>query len=206
MTTALPPVLRDHALAVLDLEGNGGQPPEIVEVAILPVDGAPVTEEHSRSWLVRPKNRINGIAHRIHGIGNTDVESCPSWRETAPAVQQLLDGRTVVAHSAGGDYRVLGEHLPSWRPPMVLDTLRLARKTWPGLPGYGLSDLVTHADLPIGDTTGQRRPHRAGFDTWCTWLLLLALVEDANPTWDELVATAALPQFAPIAEPEGGLW
>lgn len=205
MTAALPALL-DRRLAVLDLEGNGGRPPEIVEIAILPVDGEPVTEDMVRGWLVRPKTRINGLAHRIHGIGNSDVESCPAWRDTAPAVQQLLDGRTVVAHSASGDYRVLGQHLPSWRPPMVLDTLKLARHVWPGLPGYGLSDLVTHARLPVGDTTGQRRPHRAAFDTWCTWLLLLALVEDAKPTWDDLVGFAALPQFAPLVEPEGGLW
>lgn len=206
MNTALPAALLDRAVAVVDLEGNGGQPPEIVEIAILPVDGTPPAEDELREWLVRPKTRINGIARRIHGIGNSDVESCPQWRDTAPAVQQLLQGRTMVAHSAAGDYRVLGEHLPSWRPPMVLDTLRLARHVWPGLPGYGLSDLVAHASLPVGDTTQQRRPHRAGFDTWCTWLLLLALLEDASMAWEELVAAAALPQFAPLVEPEGGLW
>ncbi|GAA1313684.1 hypothetical protein GCM10009634_82950 [Saccharothrix xinjiangensis] len=189
---------------VVDVEGNGGQPPRIVEIAVLPVDG-PVTGQELRTWLVRPAEPITGHARRVHGIDNRDVDGKPPWPQVAGEVAPLLKGRTLLAHNAATEYRVLGAHLPKWRPPMVLDTLRLARHLWPGLPGYSLGELVAHARLDVGGTTEQR-PHRAGYDAWCTWLLLLALLDDSGLDWDGLVRTAALKDFQPSEEPGEGLW
>ncbi|WP_158854515.1 3'-5' exonuclease [Saccharothrix deserti] len=207
--TAVPlsTVLEGHPLAVVDVEGNGAQPPQIVEIAVLPVDGpaGPVTGHDLRTWLVRPAMPITPIAHRIHGIGNEDVERKPPWYGVAREVQPLLTGRTLVAHDASTEYRVLGAHLPGWQPPMVLDTLKLARHVRPGLPGYGLDALVVHTGL---DTTGigGRRPHRTGYDTWCAWQLLRALLDESGLDWDGLVHAAALTAFLPEREPGDGLW
>ncbi|WP_433270760.1 3'-5' exonuclease [Actinosynnema sp. CS-041913] len=204
MTTPFPTVLEGHPLAVVDVEGNGAQPPEIVEIAVLPVDG-PVTDTDLRTWLVRPKSPVNGISHRIHGIGNRELEHCPRWHDIAPQVEPLVTGRTMVAHAATVDYRVIADHLPTWRPPMVLDTLRLARHVWPDLPGHRLPDLAAHARLDTRQT-GEHRPHRAGYDAWCVWLLVHTLLTDSGLSWDELVTVAALKAFQPRTEPEDGLW
>ncbi|SDH04668.1 DNA polymerase-3 subunit epsilon/exodeoxyribonuclease X [Lentzea fradiae] len=204
MTNTLPAALRDRALAVADVEGNGQQPPDIVELAMLTVDG-PGDQSDFKSWLVRPTRRISPIVQRIHGISNEDVENCPPWSAIEKEVSTLLAGRTLIAHSASVEYKVIGSHLPQWAPPMVLDTLKLAKHVWPDLESYKLTDLVAHAEI---DTTEfpEQRPHRAGYDTWCAWLLLRALLGDQEMTWDQLVKVAHLKGFEPSAEPDGGLW
>ncbi|MFG2416680.1 MULTISPECIES: hypothetical protein [Streptomyces] len=52
-------------------------------------------------------------------------------------------GAWICAHKAHVDYRVLSAHLPKWEPAGVLDTLRLAKATYQGLPSYGLDALTT---------------------------------------------------------------
>ncbi|XVS62089.1 exonuclease domain-containing protein [Actinosynnema sp. CA-299493] len=200
---SLPAVLDGHPLVVVDIEGNGGQPPQIVEIAVLPVDG-PVAGRDLRSWLVRPSSPITPIARRIHGIGNDEVERKPRWHGVSHDIQQTLTGRTLVAHNASTEYRVLRAHLPSWQPPLVLDTLTLAKHVWPDLPGYGLDKLVAHAGLDTTGVSGQR-PHRAGYDTWCAWLLFRTLVDQSALDWDGLVRAAAHPDFQPD-HAQDGLW
>lgn len=57
--------------AVVDVEGNGQQPPDLVELAVVPVvDGKIGTP---MSWLVKPARPIKYFATRIHGITNQDV-------------------------------------------------------------------------------------------------------------------------------------
>ncbi|MGW4115288.1 3'-5' exonuclease [Actinosynnema sp. NPDC004786] len=204
-----PPVLDGHPLVVVDVEGNGGQPPQIVEVALLVVDG-PVTGRDLRSWLVRPSVPITPFARRIHGIGDDDVERKPRWHGVSHEILPSLTGRVLVAHNASTDYRVLRAHLPGWRPPLVLDTLKLARHVRPDLPSHGLDKLVAHLGLDTTGVAGQR-PHRAGYDTWCAWQLFLTLVGESGLDWDGLVRVAALPGFQPGNTPDTteaaeGLW
>lgn len=204
--TEVPDILHGKAIAVVDVEGNGRIPPEIIEIAVVLVSGALVNADGVQSWLVRPQNPITPIVTRkVHGIGNSDVEGCPQWTAVSPAVAQALDGRILVAHNAIVERRVLSEHLPDWQPPMVLDTLRLARALWPGLPGYGLDKLIEHAKL---DTTAMQEQgyHRAGYDAWAAWQLLRRLIHDGGLDWDRLVRAGGLPEFVPPPEPDGGLW
>lgn len=205
MTTAVPTVLRDKRLVVVDVEGNGQQPPEIIEIAALPIDQA-VTNEDMRSWVVRPRQKITPLVTRkVHGISNADVADSPPWPDIAADVRELLTDRTLVAHSASVEYRVLGEHLPGWRPPLVLDTLRLAKHVWPGLTGYSLGALITHAELDTSAISEQRH-HRAEYDAWCAWLLLCALTEQGELDWPGLVSVAALHNVSALSKPEEGLW
>jgi DNA polymerase III epsilon subunit-like protein len=197
-------VLAGRRLVVVDVEGNGQQPPEIVEIAALPVDSDP-TSAGMRSWLVRPRRKISPLVTRkVHGISNADVANCPAWSNVAGEVAHTMADRILLAHNASVEYRVLSAWLPGWAPPLVLDTLRLAKHVWPGLPGYSLDALIVHAEIDTSGIPGQR--HRAAFDAWCTWRLLCALVEHSDLDWLGLVNAAALPGFVPHAEPEGGLW
>ncbi len=56
--------------AVVDVEGNGQQPPDLVELATVPVVGGVIGEPVS--WLVKPDTRIKHMATRIHGLSNED--------------------------------------------------------------------------------------------------------------------------------------
>jgi exodeoxyribonuclease X len=204
MTTAVPVQLEGHDLMVVDVEGNGHNPPEVVEIAALPVNGTVVYTD-MRSWLIRPQMPIAAMVTKtVHGISNLDVADCPSWSDVAAAVGQVLGGRVLVAHNAHVEYRVLSAHLPDWRPPIVLDTLRLAKHVWPGLPSYSLGKLVNHANLNMTAVSDQCR-HRAGYDTWGTWQLLRALVGDSQLDCAGLVRVAALPGSVASAASQGGL-
>jgi DNA polymerase III epsilon subunit-like protein len=206
VTASLPAALTGQQLAVVDVEGNGQQPPEIIEIAILPVDNE-VSGEHLRSWMIRPERPINPmVTRKVHGISNDDVAHCPPWSGVTIEVEPLLTDRTLVAHNASVELNVLTAHLPAWKPPMVLDTLRLAKHVLPNLGGgYGLDNVVRVVEV---DTSGidEQRYHRAGYDTWCAWKLLLILIELGSLDWDKLVKLASLPGFVPASEPKGGLW
>lgn len=190
--------LSGQRLVVVDVEGNGQQPPEIIELAALPVDsGAP---GEMRTWTIRPQHPITAIVTRkVHGITNKDVAYSPVWNQVAEDVLELLDDRILVAHNAAVERTVLGAHLPDWQPPTVLDTLKLARNVWPDLAGHGLDQLAA-----IVDTAGiSGRRHRAAYDVEVTYRVFAALVAATEATWPEILDVAAV--RAPEQPPEG-LW
>lgn len=206
MTTSVPLALVNRELIVVDVEGNGQSPPEIIEFAGLPIDKAVVGVADMQTWLIQPVKPIAAVVTRtVHGIRTSDVASCPLWAEVAPSVSAVLAGRTLIAHGAHVERRVIGAHLPDWQPPAVVDTMRLAKYVWPHLSGYGLEKLVEHAELDVTAVADQR-PHRAAYDTWCAWQLLRTLVERSSLDWPGIVEVAALPTPAASAEEQGRLW
>lgn len=207
MTTLLPypNALHERQLVVVDVEGNGQNPPEIIEIAVLLVDGL-TTPDALRSWLIQPQQPVTPIVTRkVHGITNADLADCPSWREVADEIDEALGGRVLVAHNATVERKVLTAHLPDWNPPLILDTLRLAKAVWRGLDSYALDKLIERGQLDTTTVAGQGY-HRAGYDTWAAWQLLCALIADGELDWSGLVTAACLPEFLPAPEPEGGLW
>jgi exodeoxyribonuclease X len=185
-----PTALAGHQLAVVDVQGNGQEPPEIIDIAVLPIDPAALVRQASmRVWLVRPNRPITpAVTDDVHGIRNIDVLACPSWARVADDVHAAIRGRVLVAHNAAVELRVIATHLPQWRPSLVLDTARLAKLIWPRLPGgYGLDRLVTHAGLHPPDVQPGERRHRAGYETWMTGQLLIALVQGSGLSWGEIV-------------------
>ncbi|MEU1223873.1 3'-5' exonuclease [Streptomyces microflavus] len=193
------------SLLVVDVEGNGANPPDLVEVAALPVrDGRPDTST-AGAWLTRPKSPVTPFAARVHGLTNKRLQHEPGWEEIADTVHTLLGGSWICAHNAHVDYKVLSAHLPRWQPAGVLDTLRLAKATYPGLPKYGLDALIEHVRLDLSAAPAQR--HRATFDAYAAALLLIEMAGHYD-TWDRLVAAAVPPGLpgAPQAEEEPTLW
>ncbi|SOB88944.1 3'-5' exonuclease [Streptomyces sp. 1331.2] len=196
-------------LFVVDVEGNGGTPPDLVEVAAVPVvNGIPVPSS-TRSTLLRPPNPITPFARRVHGIRNQDVATAPTWEQIGPQVHADLEGVWIAAHNAHVDYGVLLRHMPDWKPAGVLDTLRLARATYPKARRYSLDALIELTAIDLESIPGQR--HRAAYDAHATALLLLSLAEHYD-TWDTLLAAAVPPGMpgAPLPAPpkseEQTLW
>lgn len=195
--------LDTHRFVVVDVEGNGQSPPELVEIAIFPMDGLTVTGEPV-SWLVKPPQPIKPMVTRIHGIHNRDVEQAPTLEDIAAELLAAMGDRTAVAHNARVEYELLGRQLPAWKPPMFLDTLRLAKAMWPGLKSYSLDPLLQHARIDTATIPGQR--HRAGFDTFATARLFAVLAKAAGDA-DSLITSGCLPAFKPDEEKDqGGLW
>jgi DNA polymerase III epsilon subunit-like protein len=171
---------------VVDVEGNGGRPPDLVELAAVPIAGGKIGEP--TSWLVRPATPITGMARRIHGITGQMVAAAPTFDDIAEEVQAVLGGAVIVAHNAPVDLGVLRRKLAGWEPAEVFDTLRLARRLRPDRVSYRLGSLVEAFGLAEG-IPPEQRPHRATYDALVTARLfaVLATHPDGKPlSLDEL--------------------
>lgn len=161
---------------VVDVEGNGRQPPEVVELAAVAVVGGSVGEP--QSWLVRPETPIRRFATRIHGLTNQDVADRPSFADISADVLAALEASALVAHNAHVDVDVLRRALPGWQVPEVFDTLTLARRFAPGLDGYRLGNLVEAFNLAENLPEGLS-PHRATYDALVTACLFATVATKA---------------------------
>ena len=146
---------------VVDVEGNGQQPPDLVELAAVPIVGGIIGEP--KSWLVKPDQPITGFAKRIHGISNEQVADVQVFAYIEADVLKALDASALIAHYAHVDVGVLQRKLGDWECPEVFDTLKLARRLLPGRQTYRLGSLVEEFDLGQG-LGGADQPHRATYD------------------------------------------
>jgi DNA polymerase III epsilon subunit-like protein len=163
--------------AVVDVEGNGQQPPDLVELAVVPIVGRKIGEP--QSWLVRPQRSIKYFATRVHGLSNEDVADQPPFADVADEVRASLDVSALVAHNAHVDTSVLTRELVGWQCPEVFDTLKLAKRLLPKQPGYQLSMLVRALNLAEG-LPDDLTPHRATYDVLVTARLFVHLATGAG--------------------------
>ncbi|MGH3782314.1 MAG: 3'-5' exonuclease [Pseudonocardiaceae bacterium] len=162
---------------VVDVEGNGQQPPDLVELAAVPIVGGAIGEPVS--WLVRPESSIKHFATRIHGLTHKDVADCPSFEAVKVDVLMALSHPAIVAHNAHVDVDVLSRKMTGWEPPEVFDTLKLARRLMPGLGGYRLGNLVEAFSLAEG-LPDDLSPHRATYDALVAARLFVLLATKAH--------------------------
>lgn len=165
---------------VVDVEGNGQQPPDPVELAAVPVVGGVIGEP--LSWLIKPDAPIKHFATRIHGLSNKDVADCPLFEDIAGTVLAALHADALVAHNAHIDLGGLQRKLTGWEPPEVFDTLKLARRFLPEQSSYKLGALVEAYKLADG-LPADLTPHRATYDVMVAARLFvrLAAVHDTRP-------------------------
>ena len=145
----------DATFWVVDVEGNGARPPEVVELALLEIQALMPTGNR-RNWLIRPYEPISPMATRIHGIRNEDLANAPAFDEIADEVLRWLEGAAIVGHNVRVELDVLRRVLPDWEPVAAIDTLKLAKAVHPQLPSYGLSNLAKSLAL-VGEDWNQDR-------------------------------------------------
>lgn len=162
---------------VVDVEGNGQQPPDLVELAAVPIVGGVIGKPVS--WLVKPETPIKHFATRIHGLTHKDVADCPAFADIKDDVLSTLKGAALVAHNAHVDVDVLTRKLGDWKTPEVLDTLKLARRLVPGQDSYRLGNLVDAFTLAEG-LPERLTPHRATYDALVAARLFVLLATKAR--------------------------
>lgn len=175
---------------VVDVEGNGARPPDLVEVAAVPIHGGVVGQP--RVWLVRPPVPITWQARKIHGISNDDVANAPTIDTVAGEIKAALGDAIPVGHAVHVDLDVLHRSLPGWDHPTALDTLKLARRAF-DLESYKLTALVEHRHLDAGVPAGMQA-HRADYDALVTARLFVDLASSFAPggaTLDDLADVAS---------------
>jgi DNA polymerase III epsilon subunit-like protein len=168
------------AYVVADVEGNGQQPPDLVELAVLPITDGTIGEPVS--WLVKPPRPIKYMATTVHGISSKDVAGSAPFAHIERDVRQALMSKVLIAHNAHVDVSVLRRELGEWEPSEVFDTLRLAKRLLPGQPSYKLGALVKALSLDKGIRPGLV-PHRAAYDVLVTARLFVRLAtrHDGSP-------------------------
>ncbi|MGB8996748.1 MAG: 3'-5' exonuclease [Pseudonocardiaceae bacterium] len=157
----------------MDVEGNGQQPSDLVELAAVPIVGGIIGEPVS--WLVHPDKPIRYFATRIHGLTNTDVADAPVFATIKDDVLRGLNADALVAHNAHVDIGVLKRKLGDWNCPEVFDTLRLARRLLPDTGSYKFGTLTETFQLAEG-LSDDLLPHRATYDAVVAARLFVRLV------------------------------
>lgn len=162
---------------VFDVETTGlsCRRDRIVELAALRIDKDGV--ESTFHTLIHPGRPIPPCTTRVHHITDEMVADAPHFPRIGHDFLKFIAGSTLVAHNARFDLGFLQESLarsglPLWRGKTI-DTIRLLKRTHPGLPSYSLQTL--RKLFQLADSEGAVA-HRAGSDVeWTCQLLGIAL-------------------------------
>jgi DNA polymerase-3 subunit epsilon len=158
-----------------DLETTGTKPTEdmIVEVGAVLFDGSRAVKGYGA--LVDPGISIPAEASAVNGITDEMLRGKPKITDVMVEFAEFCGDLPLVAHNAPFDYKFLLEdvklHNAVAPGGVVLDTLTLARKVFPGLPNYKLWTLTRHFNFPSGTF------HRAEEDSSYCGLLFAKIVE-----------------------------
>lgn len=158
-----------------DLETTGTKPAQdmIVEVGAVMFDGNQAVKGYGA--LVDPGIPVPAEASAVNGITDDMLRGKPKIADILVEFAEFCGDLPLVAHNAPFDYKFLLEdvklHKSSAPGGVVLDTLPLARKVFPGLPNYKLWTLTRHFNFPSGTF------HRAEEDSSYCGLLFAKIVE-----------------------------
>lgn len=128
----------------------------------------------TETWLIKPPSfpYFHPRNVDVHGITPDDVKDAPTFEDIWHEAQDMMYGNLMIAHNAAFDAGVLRSCLDYYvffKPKMnYLCSIQIAKKSWKGLPKYGLKSLAEHHDI-------QFNHHRAGADAEvCAKISLLA--------------------------------
>ncbi len=189
--------MKNKLYAVVDLETTGGKASmeKVIEVAIVLFDGKEIIDSYET--LIHPERAIPSSITRLTGITNEMVVDAPKFYEVAKKIVEMTEGAIFVAHNVRFDYQFLREEfgrLGFTFSRKQLCTVRLSRKAFPGLRGYGLSKLIDHFNIPIENR------HRAMGDTMATVDVLKRILDQegnddmANDLINQGVKESRLPK------------
>jgi DNA polymerase-3 subunit epsilon len=180
-----------------DLETTGTVPgvDRIVEIGAVRFNNGVV--ESVFSTLVDPQKSIPPGASAVNGITDDMVAGKPLIDHLLPAFAEFCEDLPMVAHNAPFDAQFLTADIKRFESPapmgVILDTLPISRKVFPGLANYKLGTLVQHLKIP---STGF---HRAEEDaTYCGHVFLELIkrisVNGKPPELENLVSLTGKPE------------
>ncbi len=158
-----------------DLETTGIKPQKnmIIEIGAVLFDGADAVKTYGT--LINPGVPIPPDASAVNGITDEMVADKPYVIDVLAEFSDFCGDLPLVAHNAPFDYKFLLEDVKRHRAMaprgVILDTLPLVRKIFPGLPNYKLGTLVRHFNFPSGIF------HRAEEDSAYCGLLFAKIIQ-----------------------------
>jgi DNA polymerase-3 subunit epsilon len=181
-----------------DLETTGTVPgvDQIVEIGAVLFNNYEV--ESVFSTLINPQRSIPAGASAVNGITDDMVFDKPIIEDILPSFAEFCQDLPLVAHNAPFDSQFLLTDIKRYEVlaprGVVLDTLPIARKVFPGLPNYKLGTLVQHLKIPSSNF------HRAEEDaTYCGRLFIEMTkrisIGGKAPAIENLVSLTGKPEF-----------
>lgn len=187
-----------------DLETTGTVPgvDQIVEIgAVRFINGEP---EAVFSTLVDPQISIPRAASAVNGITDDMLKGKPKIDSLLESFTEFCGTDPLVAHNASFDAQFLLADYKKFEfatpRGVVLDTLPIARKVFPGLSNYKLGTLIQHLKIVMGTA------HRAEDDSAACGKLFLELVKRISvggqpPALENLITLTGKPAyFFPVIE------
>lgn len=182
-----------------DLETTGTLPgvDQIVEIGAVTFneDGIPET---IFATLINPGIPMPEAASRVNGITDDMLVGKPSITDVLDAFAEYCGDTTLVAHNAAFDAQFLTadikKHETSAPRGVILDTLPIARKVYPGLANYKLGTLVQH--LGIESSNFHRAEEDAAYCGQVFFKMLQRLSpQGVPPTLATLVSLTGKPEL-----------
>lgn len=178
----------DAEITVLDYETTGtlrgfaSEPWQIGMVTLKngKIDAESLFESFLRVDINRP---FNPHAPGRHALLRDEIAKAPTPHELWPRIMPRITSTPLCAHNVATEKKVTRAMAPMHRFGIWIDTLRIARKVWPGCPSYALEDLVVMLDLKerVDTVCPGRAAHDALYDAVASAALLEHLLE--RPEW-----------------------
>ena len=183
------------SFTVLDFETTGavpGWPVEPWQLGIACVRNGRIVTEKSRDLLlhVDPDRPFNPRAPGRHARLRPELARAESLATHWPELAPLVTGVPLVAHNIGTERAILKHAAPLHRFGPWIDTLRLTRRSYPGLASAALEDVVSALGLldRLAGLSPGRAPHDAGYDALACALLLEHFL--SLPGWEHVTVQA----------------
>lgn len=145
----------------IDFETATAERNSACELGICLVENGTIVE--TKTWLIKPPSfpYFNRFNVAVHGIHPEDVVDAPNFADIWYEAEKILYGNLMIAHNAAFDAGVLRSCLDYYglfRPKInYLCSIQIAKKSWKGLPKYGLKSLAEMHHINFNH-------HRAGAD------------------------------------------
>ena len=182
--------------AIVDIETTGGHAAAngITEIAVYIHNGERVIKHFET--LINPQQLIPKFITSLTGIDNAMVANAPPFDEIADVLFELLNENVFIAHNVNFDYSFVKHQLKQCGYDLTakkLCTVRLGRKTFPGLPSYSLGNLCRSLRINIENR------HRAGGDAKATVKLFeYMLANGAQTHIDLMLKRTSAEQWLPL--------
>jgi DNA polymerase III epsilon subunit-like protein len=179
---------KNAEICVLDYESTGsmrGFPVEPWQIGMVTLSRGYIDPESLFDSLLRidPNRPFNPHAPGRHALLRDEMAAAPTVAELRPRLESRL-ALPLCAHNVATEKKFLRSMAPMHRFGPWIDTLRLARRAWPGLPSYALENCIDALGLKpmVGQLCPEREAHDALYDAVASAAILQHLLED--PGWN----------------------
>lgn len=119
------------------LRAKGGD--KIIEIGCIELVNKVYTGNHFHIYINPNGREVNPEAFRVHGISNEFLKDKPVFKEILPSFLEFIGESSLVIHNAAFDMEFINYELsvlamPNIPNSRVVDTLKMARKKFPGSP------------------------------------------------------------------------